>query len=322
MYGYNIFHEDIMKTLIGNIREGKSANAYIFAGEKGLAKHEAARLFAHALVCDNEKEAPCGECRSCIESQAGTNPDIIVLEKEKDKATIGVESIRKLITDALNKPFYARRKVYIIDDGDDITPQAQNAFLKIFEEPPEYLVFIIVCENDNQLLETIRSRAVQVNFPRVSDEIVKRYIEKKYPDETRIDFLVKYCAGIPYAADEIIAREDFETMREDILMLIPKLLSKNKLHAFKVSSYFEENKDTAGEAFDMILMYLRDALVTAMGTPENVVNTDKRDRINILASSYTMQTLMTAVDEVIFAKKMIERHVKPGAVALHAALKI
>ena len=322
MYGYNIFHEDIINNLIENIRDGKCANAYIFEGEKGLAKHEAARLFAHALVCDDEKHAPCCECRSCIESKAGTNPDIITVGKEKDKTTIGVEGIRNMLTDAMNKPFYARRKVYILEDGGIITPQAQNAFLKMFEEPPEYLVFIIVCEHEEQLLETIRSRAVRVKFQRVSDDIVRNYIENKYPDETRVDFLVKYCSGLPYAADEIIAREDFETMREEVLSLVPKLLSKNKIHAFEAAEYFEKNKDTADEAYDMILMYLRDALVTSMGSPENVVNSDKRDKINILASSYTPQKLMKAADEIVFAKKMIERHIKAAATALHAGLKI
>lgn len=322
MYGYNIFHDDLMNTLIGNIRDGKCANAYIFEGEKGLAKHEAARLFAQALVCDDEKYAPCCQCRSCIEAKAGTNPDIIFLKKEKDKATIGVEPIRAMLTDAQNKPFYARRKVYIIEEGDIVTPQAQNAFLKMFEEPPEYLVFIIVCEHGESLLETIRSRAVKVSFPCVSDDVVRRYIEEKYPEEPRLEFLVKYCAGIPYAADEIIAREDFELMRDEVLSLVPKLLSKNKIHAFAAADYFDKNKEDAAEAYDMILMYLRDAMVTAMGSPENVVNSDKRDKINILASSYTPQKLSAAMDEIIFAKKMLEKHIKASATALHAGLKI
>lgn len=322
MYGYNIFHDDLMNTLIGNIRQGKCANAYIFEGERGLAKHEAARLFAQALVCDDEKHAPCCECRSCVEAKAGTNPDIIFLKKEKDKATIGVEPIRAMLTDAQNKPFYARRKVYIIEDGDIVTPQAQNAFLKMFEEPPEYLVFIIVCEHGESQLETIRSRAVKVRFPCVSDDTVRRYIEEKYPDEPRLDFLVKYCVGIPYAADEIIAREDFELMRDEVLTLVPKLLSKNKLHAFAAADYFDKHKEDAAQMYDMILIYLRDAMVTAMGSPENVVNSDKKDKINILASSYTPQKLSAAMDEIIFAKKMLEKHIKASATALHAGLKI
>lgn len=322
MYGYTIFHYELMNILIENVRDGKCANAYIFEGEKGLAKHEAAKLFAQSVLCDDEKNAPCGKCHSCIESKAGTNPDMIFVKKEKDKATIGVEPIRDMLADAQNKPLYAKRKVYIIEEGDALTIQAQNAFLKMFEEPYEYLIFIIVCEHGESLLETIRSRAVKVSFPCVSDDIVRKYIEEKYPNEPRLEFLVKYCAGIPYAADEIISRDDFESMRDEVLSLVPKLLSKNKIHAFSVADYFENNKENAAEIYDMILIYLRDAIVTAMGSPESIVNSDKKDKINILAGNYTTQKLIAAMDEIIFSKKMLSRYVKASATALHAGLKI
>lgn len=322
MYGYNIFHDELISKLVDNIRGGKCANAYIFEGAKGLGKHEAARLFAQALVCDNESAAPCGKCRSCIESRAGTNPDIVSFKREKDKATIGVEPVRAMINDALNKPFYAKRKVYIIEEGDALTVQAQNAFLKMFEEPPEYLVFIIICENMESMLDTIQSRAVKVTFPCVSDDVVRHYIEEKYPNETRLDFLVKYCAGIPLAADNIIGREDFEEMRDEVLSLVPKLLSQNKIHAYAAADYFDKHKDNAAEACDMILMYLRDALVTSMGSPQSMVNSDKADKINLLAQSYPPKKLTAAMDEIIFTKKMLERYVKASAAILHAGLKI
>ncbi len=322
MYGYDIFHNELMMTLINSVRNNTNANTYIFEGEKGLAKHEAALLFAKALVCSNTKTTPCCDCPACREAQALSHPDIVFVKAQKDKSTIGVEPIRDMINESLIKPFYNRHKVFIINDGDTLTPQAQNAFLKIIEEPPQYAVFIIVCKSAQMLLETVQSRAVTVTFPPVSDTTVREYIENNYPDEARIDFLVKYCAGIPKYADEIVSRDDFDTLREEVLNLVPRMLSKNKLHAYDVADYIEKHKDNAGEICDIMLMYLRDALITAMGRPDKVINSDKTDKINLLAEKYSTRILALAIDEMVTAKKMLDKYIKASAAVLHAALCI
>lgn len=321
MYGYDIFHDNLINTLIGNVRKGTNANTYIFEGSKGLHKFTAAKLFAHSLVCSHREAAPCGECNSCIEALAGSHPDIITVEKEKDKTVLSVDVIRNMIAECMIRPFQAKHKIFIIKDGDLLNPQAQNAFLKIIEEPPEYAVFIIVCTDSDQLLQTVRSRSVTVTFPPVNDVIVRQYIESKYPDELRTDFLVKYCSGIPTAADDIIGRENFEQLRDETLSLVPKILTPNKSHAFAVAEYFDANKDFAEELYDMILAYMRDALVVSMGKPDMVINSDKTDKINKLASAYSPSLIACGIDNIITAKKMLGRHVKLSATALYAALK-
>ena len=322
MYGYEVFHKEIMETLINSVRQNTNANTYVFEGAGGLGKHQAARLFAQALVCSDTKNAPCMSCAACKEAHSLSHPDIFFVEKEKDKQTIGVEPIRNMIAESMIKPFYNRHKVFIIDDGDLLTPQAQNAFLKIIEEPPQYAIFIIVCTNTEVLLQTVLSRAVTISFLPVSDTIVRDYIAAKYPDEARLDFLVKYCAGIPGYADEIIGREDFDTLRVDVLYLIPRLLSKNKAYAYDVADYADKNKDNISEICDIMLMYLRDALVYAMGKPQNIINSDKEEKISILASKYTPETIARAIDEIITTKKMLLRNVKASAAILHAGLCI
>ena len=322
MYGYEIFHEDILNRLIRSVRDNKNAAAYIFEGHKGLHKAEAAKLFAKALVCDEPENAPCCGCPSCTEAQAGSHPDIIYVKKEKDKASLGVAPIRDMVTECGIKPFGQRHKVFIIEEGDLLTPEAENAFLKIIEEPPEYAVFIIICSNAEFLLETVRSRSIIVTFPPVSEAVVESYIERKYPDEPRIDFFVKYCEGIPGAADELIGDPELEGFRDEVLSLVPRLLSKNKVHGFEVSDYIEKNKDKAAEICDLLLMYSRDAMVIAMGAPERVINTDKRDKLNKLVAAYPADRIIAGVTELITARKMLDRHVKASAAILHAALDI
>ncbi len=322
MFGYEVFDTLLMNKLISNVRAGKNANTYIFEGAAGLSKHECARLFAKALVCNNTNNAPCCNCPACIEADAQSHPDIIFIEPEKDRATIGVDPVRDAVNEVMIKPFYNRHKVFIIDEGDILTPQAQNALLKIIEEPPEYAVFIIVTTNSELLLETVRSRSVIITFSPRPDQVVRDYIEKKFPHEPRIDFLVKYSAGIPKAADKIVENEEFDTLREEVLNLIPRLLSKNKSHAYEVADYIDKNKEKAQNIYDIMLVYLRDAVVYSTGNSENIINTDKKDKISLLATSYELRILSLAIDEIITAKKMLERYVKASATALHAGLKI
>ena len=142
MYGYETFHEDLMKNLIESVHNGASSHAYIFEGEKGLGVLNSARLFAAALTCKNTGVAPCGSCQNCVESKADTNPDIIYVRPKADKKSIGAKDMRKLEEDVAVKPFNSKHKVYIFEDASLLTEEAQNTFLKTFEEPPEYAVFI------------------------------------------------------------------------------------------------------------------------------------------------------------------------------------
>lgn len=323
MFGYDTFHENLMKNLIASVHNGTASHAYIFEGEKGLLKHSSARLFAAALSCQNKEVSPCGSCPCCIGAKANTNPDITIIEKPSDKKTIGVEPIRLLGEDVAVKPFYSKRKVYIINEGDILTEDAQNAFLKTLEEPPDYAVFIIIVENSSVLLPTVLSRAELIHFPPVPDSVIEQYIREKYPEqESRIPFLVKYCGGIPGNADDIILDENFEALRENSLNMLPQLLSKNKIHAYNVQKFFDENKEDAEKIFDFWISFLRDAAVIQCGSKKNIINSDKDEKLGLLAGKYEAKRIVRAIDELVNAQKMMKRFVNLKALSLMTALKI
>ena len=142
------------------MHNGASSHAYIFEGEKGLGVLNSARLFAAALTCENTGVAPCGSCQNCVESKADTNPDIIYVRPKADKKSIGAKDMRKLEEDVAVKPFNSKHKVYIFEDASLLTEEAQKHvfFKNVFEEPPEYAVFILITENSTSLLQTILSR--------------------------------------------------------------------------------------------------------------------------------------------------------------------
>lgn len=322
MYGYETFHEELMKNLIESVHNGASSHAYIFEGENGLGVLNSARLFAAALTCENTDMSPCGGCQNCVESKADTNPDIIYVRPKADKKSIGAKDMRELEEDVAIKPFNSKHKVYIFENASLLTEEAQNTFLKTFEEPPEYAVFILIIENSTSLLQTILSRFTLVHFPSVSDEIMEQYISEKYPDEQeRLPFLIKYCAGIPGMADNIINDENFETVRTSSLEKLFSVLSTDRRSAFVVQKYLDENKDKAESIFDFWLAYLRDIILMQSQAPNVIINLDKKDTLRQLASKYDTDYLMSMSKRVIKAKNMLGRYVNLKGIALWLSLK-
>ena len=322
MYGYTIFHENIMQSLFDSIKAGKIANSYIFVGAKGTYKHECARLFVAALCCTGET-APCNICPECTGAKANTNPDIKHITKPQNKTRIDVETVRSLCEDVIIRPFTSKKKIYIIDEGDLMTPEAQNAFLKTFEEPPEYAVFIIVCENLDNLLQTIISRASVVSFPAVEKEKIRSYIREKYPDSLdKESFLVNYSEGIPGKIDEVLADEDFYERRQGALSHLGALLSEETEKAFEIEEYIKENTEDAPDIFDFWISFLRDMLVLKCGAFDCVINTDLQSQLHSYCETISTEKMANAIDILIEGKHMMARYVKITAVALRCALKI
>ena len=327
MYGYMTFHDKILNNLIDSVHNKSASHAYIFEGADGLFLNNCAKLFAAALTCENTSVAPCGSCRSCIQAKADTNPDICYIVREKEngklKKTIGIEPIRNAVKDSLVKPFNAPKKVYIIEEGDLLTTEAQNAFLKTFEEPPEYAVFIIIVQNSSALLETILSRGVLVNFPPVADSIVGKYIEENNPDEKeRLDFLIKYCEGIPGEADKIIGNENFEALREKSLEMLGIFLVAKPINAFDIQSFFTENKDDTDMIFDFWISFMRDIVIILCGIRDNIINSDKFTELQKLTSRTNEAKIIKAISEILKTKDMLERSVKHSSAIMHCALAV
>ena len=141
------------------------SHAYIISGA-GDEKENVAMACASAALCVGA-EPPCGVCRHCRKVMDGTHPDVSIIEPEKDKSEIYVAQIRQLRADAVVLPNEAERKVYIIRRAETMNPPAQNALLKVLEEPPSYCSFVLLTENSGALLQTVRSRCVEV---RVTDD--------------------------------------------------------------------------------------------------------------------------------------------------------
>lgn len=133
-------------------------HAVIFEGSDEKTRLLAAKESAKALVCTNERK-PCGFCRSCKKADSGNHPDIYIFQKMEDETAIKVDDIRLLKEKAILLPNDGEKSVFIIVEAQNMNPQAQNALLKIFEEPAPHVCFILTCPSKSALLETVISRA-------------------------------------------------------------------------------------------------------------------------------------------------------------------
>ena len=157
------------------LRDGALSHAYLFTGPEGLAKTAFARELAVALVTSC---GGCGACPECERARRGVHPDLHVVEREGD--LIRVEQVEPIVADLNLRPFAASRRVWIVPEVEYLHPAAANKLLKSIEEPPAYVVFLLVTDRLERVLPTIVSRCQLVEFRPLSDVDVEEYVREGY----------------------------------------------------------------------------------------------------------------------------------------------
>ena len=168
-------NDAVKARLSGAFASGRVAHSYLICGPVGSGKHTLTRILCAAMQCEGRGEKiPCGVCSGCRKALEGVHPDIITVDDPEHKS-MTVEPIRAARSDMFIRPNEGKRKIYIIPRGQDMNESAQNALLKILEEPPDYGVFLILSTNAERLLPTIRSRCVSFAVAPVSPADCTRY---------------------------------------------------------------------------------------------------------------------------------------------------
>ena len=170
-----IGNNKIKNELIKAFSTNSIAHSYIFSGQYGIGKKQIAIEFAKMILCLNKDNAPCGECKSCLELENDNNPDFNII---KPDGKIKIDQIRQMLEKVYEKPIISDKKVYIIDDAETMTVEAQNCLLKTLEEPPEYIVIILITSNESNLINTIKSRCLKLTFNPLENNELKQFLEK------------------------------------------------------------------------------------------------------------------------------------------------
>lgn len=257
-----IGQEQIKEHLQNALAMKKISHAYIINGEKASGKEFIADIFAMTLQCEKGEKEPCQSCHSCKQALSGNQPDIIKVTHEKPN-TIGVDDVRTQInSDVAIKPYSSPYKIYIMNEAEKMTVQAQNALLKTLEEPPEYAVILLLVTNLNTLLPTILSRCVVLNMKPVSDEKVRRFLMEtmELPDY-KADVCVAFARGNIGKAKALAVSEDFENVKNEALSLV-KYIQDMELHeVIAAIKKITEYKLEVNDYFDLLAIWYRDALL-------------------------------------------------------------
>lgn len=257
-----IGQEHIKEQLQNAIAQKKISHAYIIQGEHFSGKEFIAKAFAATLQCERQALEPCGECRSCKQFSTGNQPDVIFVGHEKPNS-IGVEDVRSQInSDIAIKPYSSPYKIYIINEGEKLTPQAQNALLKTLEEPPAYAVILILTTNLEELLPTILSRCVVLRMTPVQNELVKEYLKKelKIPDY-KADICVAFARGNIGRAKQLAISEEFENIRNEALSLVKNIRNMELHEVMAAVKGIREYHIDVNEYLDVLLIWYRDVLL-------------------------------------------------------------
>jgi DNA polymerase III subunit gamma/tau len=169
--------KSVRESLKNTLSQKDIPHAYLFAGPKGTGKTSAARIVAKALNCESREKSiePCNECSTCLSITRGENMDVIEIDAASHR---GIDDIRMLREAVKLSPLSLKKKVYIIDEAHMLTTEACSALLKILEEPPSHVVFILATTNPEKLIDTIRSRTTLIQFTKATEEDVVRRLEK------------------------------------------------------------------------------------------------------------------------------------------------
>lgn len=157
-----IGNEKTTETVKNFIKEGRIPHAILIVGDNAAKAKQLADFLAQAIVC-GKSEAPCGMCDNCRAAESNNHPDITVTAPEDNKKSIAVDQVRELRKEAFIRPHKADKRVFIIDKADTMNASSQNALLKVLEEPPETVMFVLIAENKAAFLDTVISRCVVLN---------------------------------------------------------------------------------------------------------------------------------------------------------------
>lgn len=252
-------NERLISQLKTAVAEERIAHAYLLVGAVGIGKKTLAGIMSRMFLC---RTGGCGNCSDCQKLTLGVHPDLVELYGEKSQGAYSIDQIRKLRKDALIYPNEARKKVYILHDADKIRGEAQDAFLKILEEPPAFVVFILLCNDESKMLATVLSRVVRL-APELPDPTVtiEWLREQTGEGDTLLQTAIGVAGGNPGQALSLVS-EGTLLKRLDLCEKFCKTLLVGTPYELSAMSHALASDKAEFAAFlRMLSLYLRDILV-------------------------------------------------------------
>lgn len=283
------------------IENHKISHAYILTGEAGMGRKSVANAFAMTLLCEKGGNEPCMMCHSCKQVLSGNHPDLIYVTHEKP-ASIGVDEIREQINDTIMiRPYSSYYKIYIVDEAEKMTVQAQNALLKTIEEPPSYAVIILITTNQEAFLPTILSRCVQLKLKPLKDFTVKSYLtEHLNVQEKDAEVCAAFARGNLGKAIHLASSEEFKELYQKVMAVIRNVGTMDIVMLLDCIREIKEQNFEIREVLDLMQLWFRDVLMYKVTKDMNLlIFKDEYKMINEMGQKYDyagLEQILKAID--------------------------
>ncbi|MDL2280850.1 DNA polymerase III subunit delta' [Selenomonadales bacterium OttesenSCG-928-I06] len=297
-----IGHEKSIQFLKNLIKKEQIPHALLFSGPDGIGKKLCAEIFAKSILCNSDTEKPCNSCQSCLSYDNNTHPDFksITTEDGTDTTTIKIEQIRELKSYVSLIPVFKKGRVCIIDNAQKMTVQASNSILKLLEEPPDNNYFILITPFDDQLLETITSRCLKIDFQSINKNLLFEHLNKKDDcNQEKLKTAISLSNGRFKKTLELL-EPDGLALRDFAAKFLQELSTKRlDLSSNIINELAELNQKNANSFLDYLDTLIRDLLIIEASTEnleilDDLVNRDLHNTLKEISHNWNHLQLLKA----------------------------
>ncbi|OON97509.1 MAG: hypothetical protein ATN36_03155 [Epulopiscium sp. Nele67-Bin005] len=307
MFKSIIGHEQIKSYFEKAIVHNNVAQSYIFEGKSGIGKKSMAKELAKTLLCP-ESNFACNNCNSCYQIDANTHPDWIVIEK--DTQFTKIETVRQKVVNEMNiKPYQSKYKIIMISEAETLTPEGQNALLKTIEEPPSYGIVILVTENRDKLLPTIKSRCTMLRFNPLIESQINKYLQTQQTGIFNKEVYVKFCDGSIGMLQKMLDDETFIEHRKQSIAYLKRIETADMIGVYSLVNEIVEEKEKIMDMLNFWFLFYRDvAFVKSMETSD-LYFLDYKKYIKEQAANVSFYRIGANLDAIQEAKNKLNKNV-------------
>jgi len=319
-------HDRVIALLAHELASNSLRHAYLISGPPHSGKSTIASAFAQSIICSSRGEpgAACGECDNCRRVAKGIHPDLQLFSLEsqrqnaKDRTAgdrLSVETVREICVSAVYRPFSAERRVIIIDDAGSMTGIAQEAMLKTLEEPPTFLVLILLTESADALKPTVRSRCEQLNLLPVSPDIISRCLEDRGAETSTAQLIARQASGLPgwaiaTALDPGILKTQQESTGRAAVWVNGSPFQRIA-RSFELANDFGKQRDRVFSELEAVSMLWRGVMMNSAGAHSPAAETLAADQVDQLAGAFELAESLRAVESVAACMRDLDSNVRP-----------
>jgi DNA polymerase-3 subunit delta' len=304
-------HSWAVRLLRRAVERDELSHAYLLTGAPGVGKMTLARALAAAVLCTGQPR-PCGACRSCRLVASGNHPDLHLVAPASRAGWLQIDQVRELRRQLALTPHSAQRRVAILEQFERAAPAAANAFLKTLEEPPDYVLLILLAPDTDSLLPTIVSRCQVIPLrPLAAGEIERALVARWGVEAERARLLARLCGGRIGWAVQAAAEPAVLERRQKRLDELMALERAALVERFAYAEAMSVDIESASETLELWALWWRDVMLLASGVEDSLANVDRRELLEEQAFWLGAQKAAELVHATRAAVDNLRRNVNP-----------